>query len=191
MSLSSLVQALNALKLRFDPLRVTNDPSVVTVNHEPKPIVIEVNHHFPDPPEPPSPPTQTWKFRVDKEPWQTFTFSGKLRIMQTLPDNKRIHGVAPSTGVDAKGNIGPLTGTPTIAVSDPTGLSLLQPDPDSPNVPNSFAIDGLKLGTYQVTSSDPADGVPDLVEDITVVIGALVSQAPFQFGPQTDAPKGP
>ena len=124
----------------------------------------------------------------------TLTQGKTLKMQFTLPDDSQIGFVLPTTGKDAKGNLVTLKTPPTIAVSDTTILTLVQPDPATPNDPNSGVIVAAgALGTAQVTITDADESTNPLVclVGFTVVAGELVALSDPTFGPIVQQPVPP
>jgi hypothetical protein len=122
----------------------------------------------------------------------TLTRGRTLKMKLTLPDDSQIGFVLPGTGKDAKGNPVPLKGTPTVAVSDPKLLTVVQPDPTTPDNPLSGVLKAAgPLGTAQFTVTDAGEGTAApllVIVDVEVVAGELVSLGDPTFGPVTKQP---
>jgi hypothetical protein len=121
----------------------------------------------------------------------TVTFRGSLRVQTTLPDDQALPFVAPTGGLDLKGNPTVLKGAVKVTVSDPAILTLVQPDPTTPTVPGSGVVTATgPLGTAQLKFEDDGDGATPLVAlvDVQVIGGATVNLAPPTFGPLRPLP---
>lgn len=116
----------------------------------------------------------------------TISFRGSITVQTTLPDDQILPFVAPTGGLDAKGNPTTLAGAVTVSVSDPAILTLVQPDPTTPTVASSGIVTATgPLGTAQLKFEDDGDGATPLIAlvDVTVVAGSSVSLSNPVLGP--------
>jgi len=103
-----------------------------------------------------------------------------------LPDDSEISFVLPGIGLDSRGNQVPLKTPPTVRVSDTSLLTLVQPDPDTPENPLSGVVRAAgPLGGAQLIVEDIDDSTQPLmaVVDFTIVAGDIVALAPPTLGP--------
>ena len=121
----------------------------------------------------------------------TLTRGKTLAMKFTLPDDCQIGFVLPNAGKDARGNPVPLKTPPTVSVSDDKVLTLVVPDPATPDNPLSGLIKATgPLGTAQLVIRDEDESTQPLIclVDFEVVPGELVALADPTFGPVEKQP---
>lgn len=116
----------------------------------------------------------------------TFFQYGKLLKMKfILPDDSQVSFVLPGIGLDARGNSVTLKTPPTVSVSDPAILTIIQPDPATPDNPLSGVLVAVgPTGTAQFVVKDEDDATVPLMVlvDIEVVAGEIVALGNPVFG---------
>jgi hypothetical protein len=116
---------------------------------------------------------------------QTHYFKGRLRMALTLPSLHEVTFVLPTSGLDAAGNTVELATIPTVAVSDPALLEVVQPNPETPDDPASGILRSLgPAGSAQFTLTEDEGEEPiTAIVDVSIVAGRLVTLPETVFGP--------
>jgi len=121
----------------------------------------------------------------------TLTKGKTLEMKFTLPDDCQIAFVLPKAGRDARGNDVPLKTPPSVTVSDPAVLSLVMPNPATPDdAASGLIVAAGPLGTAQLVVKDEDESTQPLIAivDFEVVAGELVALADPTFGPVVKQP---
>lgn len=112
-----------------------------------------------------------------------------FKMATTLPDDKVLPFVAPSTGVDKKGNPTTLKGAVKVTSSDVTIATVVQPNPKTPtDVLSGVVVPTGPLGNVQIKFEDDDEGGSPLIAlaDVTIVAGDTVGLSTPTFGPVED-----
>lgn len=153
-------------------------PKLLGITIGPIPIRLEWD-------EPLTPPGVLLDFRLG-DLTITLTRGKRLDMKLTLPDDSQIGFVLPAAGKDARGNAVPLKTPPTVTVSDPAILTLVMPNPATPENPLSGVVQATgPIGTAQLVLRDEDESTQPLlaVVDFEVVAGELVALGDPTFGP--------
>ncbi len=120
----------------------------------------------------------------------TFPKGIVLKMATTLPDDKVLPFIAPTTGVDSKGNPTTLKGGVKATSSDVTIATIVQPNPKTPDVAASGVVVPVgPLGNVQIKFEDDDEGGSPLIAlaDVSIVAGSTVGLGQPVFGPVEDA----
>jgi hypothetical protein len=130
--------------------------------------------------------TTKWWFKIN-DVTIPIPFTKELHLMLTLPDDSQV-GFVLAGGIDRGGNPTVLSVPPVVTVSDSNILTVVQPDPATPDNPLSGVLSATgALGTAQmvITDTDPTAGVLSILVDVTVIASATVNLQQPTFGPVT------